>query len=355
MSFGCLAGVAPDEPGCEAVGQGAAFGDGAPPPMVPASDTRSVAADPNSGGRNMNRSVVALLAGLIALCSVSSCAGPESDVGVAGPVPYVYAVRDTMELEAHVFLPPEQGAPAAGIVIFHGGGWSIGEPEWGFPSARRFAERGMVAVSAQYRLSDEETITPIEAMADARDAIRWMRENADELGVDKDRIAAYGWSAGAHLAVCTAIFDGGESTPSDGSSPDALVLESPAVSVAGDGWFQRMLGDRADAGEFSPDEHVRAGLPPTLILQGDVDTVTPLAGAARFCERMREAGNVCELEVYEGYGHLFTPAGIPDDGVPEPDRQVKALAMARADEFLGSLGFMEADTISEKKRDRPSD
>ena len=106
-------------------------------------------------------------------------------------------------------------------------------------------------------------------------------------------------------------------------------------------WFQRLLGGRADARDVSPDEHVRAGLPPTLILQGDVDTVTPLSGASRFCERMQAAGNVCELQVYEGYGHLFTPAGIPDSGVPQPDPEIGAQATARADQFLISLGFMK--------------
>ena len=92
---------------------------------------------------------------------------------------------------------------------------------------------------------------------------------------------------------------------------------------------------------MSPDEHVRGGLPPTLILQGDVDTVTPLVGVSRFCNRMREAGNVCELELYEGYGHLFTPAGVPDSGQPKPDPKITEKAMARTDEFLKSLGFLK--------------
>jgi hypothetical protein len=44
--------------------------------------------------------------------------------------------------------------------------------------------------------------------------------------------------------------------------------------------------------------------------------------------------------VYEGYGHLFTPAGIPDDGVPQSDPDIEAAASGRTDEFLRSLGFM---------------
>ncbi|NHN21625.1 alpha/beta hydrolase, partial [Bacillus amyloliquefaciens] len=83
---------------------------------------------------------------------------------------------------------------------------------------------------------------------------------------------------------------------------------------------------------ISPVAHIRKGMPPTLILQGDVDTVTPLAGARLFCERMRADGNRCELHVYEGYGHVFTPAGIRDDGMPEPDPKISADASRRADE-----------------------
>jgi acetyl esterase/lipase len=86
---------------------------------------------------------------------------------------------------------------------------------------------------------------------------------------------------------------------------------------------------------------VKKGLPPTLILQGDVDTVTPMTGAKQFCDRMREAGNACELEIYKGFGHIFTPAGIPDDGMPQPDSAASAAASARAERFLQSQGFLK--------------
>ncbi len=89
----------------------------------------------------------------------------------------------------------------AAIVLFHGGGWAMGEPAWAFSRAQHFAERGMVAIAAQYRLSDQKAITPHEAMADARAVIRWVRAHADSLGIDPKRVAAYGWSAGGHLAA----------------------------------------------------------------------------------------------------------------------------------------------------------
>jgi acetyl esterase/lipase len=267
-------------------------------------------------------------------------AGCQESTPVSGPVEYVYAIRDNVELKAYLFSPePVPLEPLAAVVVFHGGGWSMGEPTWSFPTARHFAELGMIGVVAQYRLSDQKSITPLEAMADARAVIRWMRARADSLRIDGDRIGAYGWSAGGHLAVSAAIFARSDSGRSFSCIPNALVLKSPAVALGRDGWFGRLLLDRADPVSASPDEHVRSGLPPTLILQGDVDTVTPLEGVERFCRRMREAGNRCEMKVYVGYGHLFTPAGVPDDGYPKPDPEISADALKRTDEFFRSLGF----------------
>jgi len=263
------------------------------------------------------------------------------DVALREPAAHVYAAPGGTALKAYVFSPENSGrGRRSAIVLLHGGGWMIGEPQWAFARARHFAERGMVAIAAQYRLADRKNVTPIEAMEDVRAVIRWMRSEAKSLGIDPKRIAAYGWSAGGHLAVSAAIRDSSVSERNVSASPDALVLVSPAVSLASDGYVQGLLGNRAKARDISPDEHVSKGLPPTLILQGNVDTVTPLSGAKRFCDRMREAGNACELHVYEGFGHVFTPAGTPDDGMPQPDPAISRDALARADRFLEALGFL---------------
>lgn len=291
----------------------------------------------------MNRSWRSAFGVTIMCCSLSVATGAGAQVTptVGEPRAHVFASFEGVDLKAYVFSPnaDRTGEPRSGIVLFYGGGWAQGEPAWAFARARHFAEQGMVAVAAEYRLSDQKSITPIEAMADARAVIRWMRSQATSLGIDPSRIAAYGWSAGAHLAASAAIFE--DAASGVGSArPDALILASPAVSLASDQWFQRLLGTRGNAKDLSPDLHVREGLPPTLILQGSTDTVTPLSGVRRFCERLVAAKNTCEMHVYEGFGHLFTPAGIPDDGQPKPDPATAADALARADRFLRSIGLL---------------
>jgi acetyl esterase len=256
---------------------------------------------------------------------------------ICGPQQYTYTERDRVNLKAYVFSPQKrelkETQPA--IVIFHGGGWSIGKPSWAFPQAQHFAKLGFIAIAAQYRLSNQKDITPLEAMEDSREAIKWIRSNSDSLKVDPDKIVAYGWSAGAHLAVSAAIFNDSLSTP------NALVLVSPAVSLERDGWFKKLLLDRVEVNSVSPDENVRKGLPPTIILQGRDDTVTPLAGAQKFTTRMLAAGNRCELIIYDGVGHLFTPSNIPDYNEPQPDPKVQADAFEKTDEFLKSLGYIK--------------
>jgi acetyl esterase/lipase len=280
---------------------------------------------------------------LIALFWYAGAAAAQSPAAAPEPAVYVFASPGGTDLKAYVFTPKGQelGEKRAGVVIFHGGGWSEAEPSWAFTRARHFAERGLVAVAAQYRLSDGKTITPLDAMSDARAIIRWMRSQSATLGLDPSRIVADGWSAGAHLAASAAIFD---DQPADAKrlsgAPNVLVLVSPAVALESDGWAQQLLGSKTKINDVSPDAHVRKGLPPTIILQGSTDSVTPLSGVKRFCDRMIAAGNVCELHVYEGFGHLFTPAGIPDSGQPKPDPATRADALAKAERFLKSLGYI---------------
>jgi len=198
----------------------------------------------------------------------------------------------------------------------------------------------MVAIAAQYRLSNQIDVTPVDAMQDARDVIRWVRMHADSLDIIPNQIAAYGWSAGAHLSASAALFPDPESNLEE-SRPDALVLVSPAVYLKSDSWVQKLLGPEVQVISISPYEHIKEGMPPTLILEGREDTVTPLHGVQLFCDAMNKAGNQCELVIYDEVGHLFTPSSEPDDGWPNPNPEVQNAAFNRADVFLKKLGFLK--------------
>ena len=277
---------------------------------------------------------------LILVCLMTAV---DADNTAIDPVVHVYATHGDLELTAHVFAPEKRAEARSAIVILHGGGWTIGEPSWGYGPARRFAELGMLAIAGQYRLSGSKNpgVTPLEAMADTRALFRWVRANSKELGIDPDRVAAYGWSAGAHLIACAAIWTDVDEGEELSCAPDAMILSSPAVSLHHDGWMKRILGDRAEVADLSPDRHVRPGMPPTLILQGRSDTVTPLAGTQRFHDAMLAAHNESELIVYDGVGHLFTPATESDKGWPNPDAEVSEAARKVMERFLRARSFVD--------------
>lgn len=246
---------------------------------------------------------------------------------------------DGASLQAFVFAPtqrPRTGR-APGILLFHGGGWVAGSPDWVFSSARRFASLGFVAIPIQYRLSTDR-VSPIEAFADVCAAFQWARHLADTLGMNPKRVAAYGVSAGGHLAALAATIGCGVAEGEYGvGGPDALVLWSPAVDVSADGHFKRLLRDRVTVAEYSPVEHVRARMPPVSIVQGDRDNLTPLSGARRFCESVIASGSRCDLHVYPAVGHLLTRNLTNQEDNFDPDPVARDDGIAKQLAFLRGL------------------
>lgn len=239
-------------------------------------------------------------------------------------------------LHAYVFLPPgrREGEKATAILLFHGGGWSAGAPDWTFATARGFADAGLVAVAVEYRLSTGK-LTPVDALADACAAFAWIRTRAAEYGLT-GLVAGYGVSAGGHLVAATATVG----CPGQVAGPDALLLWSPAIDPVGDGWFTKLLQNRATAADLSPARHVGSATPPTSIIHGERDTLTPLAGARRYCDALTALGRRCELHVYPGVGHLLTRNLTNQESDFDPDPTARADGMARHDSFLRSLGFV---------------
>ncbi len=113
----------------------------------------------------------------------------------------------------------------------------------------------------------------------------------------------------------------------------------PALDVAADGWFVRLLQGWASAADYSPLEHAGASTPPSCIVNGDKDTLTPLAKAERFRERVIRAGGVCELHVYPGVGHLLTCNLADQEDSFDPDPGFRDDGKAQFERFLRERGY----------------
>ncbi len=213
------------------------------------------------------------------------------------------------ELRLHVFEPEGHQATdqAPAIVFFFGGGWNGGTPRHFYQQAKFFAGHGFVAMSAEYRVKKTHGTSPFQCVEDGKSAVRWIRSHAKELGIDPERIVASGGSAGGHVAACTGVIEGHENEEEDltvSSIPNAMILFNPVLDTTEKGYGVEKVG-QARKTEISPNHQVRAGIVPTLLVHGTADKTVPFENAETFARLMKEAGNQCRLESYEGKDHGF--------------------------------------------------
>jgi acetyl esterase/lipase len=265
-------------------------------------------------------------------------------------VPYA-AIPGIRPLELDLYLPPAADAPAPVVVFLHGGGWRLGSRHLAGPAYRgqaptpfeRVAQAGIAVASVDYRLSGEAAF-PAQ-LHDAKAAVRWLRARAGELGVDPDRIAAWGESAGGHLAallglVIDASLEGDVGIVEPSSAVSAVVAwyaPSDLAAVPADLDVDprdpttreaQLLGARAVevpelAAQASPVTHVSPAAPPFLLLHGAADRLVPCVQSERLYDALVEAGVEVELDVYEDAEHMWLgSAEAPERAV---DRTIDVL------------------------------
>ncbi len=214
------------------------------------------------------------------------------------------------------------------IVFFFGGRWTSGSVEQFRPQAQYFAQRGMVAALADYRVLARHGTTADKCVEDARSAVRWLRKNAAILGVDPGRIAAAGDSAGGHIAACTSLLDGFDAQGEDTSiscRANLLILLDPVLDCES---MAAQFGAAEMARSASPNLHLSEDLPPTLILLGGDEGVRK--DAREFVVKAARLG--VEVRMYEATGRT---EGFFND---PPWFERTTLLM---DEFLASHGYLE--------------
>ncbi len=237
-------------------------------------------------------------------------------------------------LKLHVFLPmgwkAEDRRPAA--LFFFGGGWVSGKPEQFFPQAAYLATRGLVGISAQYRTKGSHGTSPKECVEDGKSAVRWVRGHAGELGIDPDRIAVGGGSAGGHVAAASTFCPGFDAEGEDlkiSTRANALLLYNPVFDNGLDGgWNHKTVKDYWKL--ISPAENISKPVPPMAVFLGSNDKLIPVSTAERFKKKVEMLGGRCDLHLYPGAEHGFFN-----------NEPYFSKALGESDAFLVSLGWLE--------------
>ena len=273
----------------------------------------------------------------------------ESAFDLPGSRSEVYKTIGSTKLKVYIYEPKSHKANSnrPAIVFFFGGGWRGGTPKQFQEHCRYLASMGMVAMTADYRVFSRQGTKPFHCVRDGKSAIRWIRKNANRLGIDPDRIVSGGGSAGGHVAASTGTLSKYEEPGEDikvSSVPNAMILYNPVLITAMAKGLKTFGGAQADKLKtrlgvedpktISPFHNIRKGLPPTLILHGTADTTVPYTNAKAYSEKAAKMGLRVELEGYENMPHGFFNLG-------RYDNQMFRKTVTRMHQFLKSIKYLK--------------
>ncbi len=230
---------------------------------------------------------------------------------------HVIAKHPEHDVELVVYVPQKPGKYPA-ILDIHGGGWKARQVEADRPMMERLAERGFVTALVSYRLSTEAKYPA--ALHDCKEAVRFMRTHAAELNIDPARIGCMGGSAGGHLSGLLAMTSGKAEFEGDGTCKDqssavkaCIVMAATQDLVAAnkdktnEGAVLFFGGSYAEKPEIfvaaSPITHVRAGVPPTIFIEGEKDTLK--IGRAEMMDKLKALGIETSVHTLKDAPHPF--------------------------------------------------
>ena len=247
----------------------------------------------------------------------------------------VYANRSGRDMHVDVYEPTGANDHRVGVLVIHAGGWATGDRKMVRPQCEALARHGFTALAVEYRLVPE---APWPAqLADVKTAIRWTLRNADELGIDPDKLVLQGHSSGAQLAIVAAgTCNSGDldvDFASEGApGPIAAVVAyyaasrldpgrpmpdmSPGLNAgvlaalrAADGSLPAAMllrgATTVEAAEAASPLSYAASLPPTILFHGTGDSMVASAGSVALYEKRAAAGLPTELHLLAGVDHAF--------------------------------------------------
>ncbi len=235
-----------------------------------------------------------------------------------------YAHYGDRTLELDIYRPRGTWGQLPAVVCIHGGGWANGNRANHGRVAQAIAARGYVAATISYRFSGEAPFPA--AIYDCKAAVRFLRANAKEYGIDPNNIGAIGLSAGGHLTALLATSAGEKSLEGDGGNAEfssaiqaavpmgaqtdllsTRTREISAVQERGQIWRQFLSGSLAEQPEIyrlaSPLAHLDKSDPPCWFITGETDD--PSTHADEFRQRMKELAIQSGLTIIKNAPHPF--------------------------------------------------
>lgn len=220
---------------------------------------------------------------------------------------------------ADVYVPAGEG-PFPGVLMIHGGAWTTGSKGHMLGHARTVADAGYTAVAINYRLAPKHKF-PAQ-IDDCKNAVRWMRNNAEKYKIDTKRIAAYGYSAGGELACLLGTTDADDGLEGDvgETAKDAPSTRIQCVIAGGAPcefrtmpknvdvlayWLGGTRGEKPENYRLaSPTSFATADDPPVFFFHGDKDRLVPLVSPRSLQAALEDEGVTCKFHTLEGKGHI---------------------------------------------------
>jgi dienelactone hydrolase len=282
----------------------------------------------------------------ITLCAATLCcasfaaetAQTPVQTAAAGKV-YVYKTSGGEERQMEIFFPPNHDpakSKVPGIIFFHGGSWLSGSLAEYRSTCAYFAGRGLVCATADYqmlkmsrteasKLPAGETHKRV-CVIDAKSAIRWFKQHADEFGIDPDRIITGGTSAGGHISAL-ATMNPGLNDPSDPKDIDTIVVAYIWVNPA-------FSGGDCKAPEIDVMNYLKADQPPTIVFFGDKDGYKKSWDAGPYTKWQALGTRSIEYLIAPGENHGFWNFSA----------QWQTVMLIATDRFLVKHGLLTGET-----------
>jgi acetyl esterase/lipase len=288
--------------------------------MLASQEGRSEEAPPMPPGYKTTQEVMqAVQSGEVPILMPS----PGLPRGVTQEIGVEYGRVGDRALLLDIYYRPQAEEKVPVLIFIHGGGWEGGTRDIYHYYMKRYAEKGFVTATISYRLSGEAPFPA--AVEDAKCAVRFMRCQADKYGIDTDRIAVIGGSAGGHLSMMIGYSSDVPELEGDGGHPTHTSRVAAVVNFYGPTDMttefartkkvvKKFLGGKTyeEAPELyeqvSPLFYLTPDDPPTLTFHGTIDDIVPVSQAEALHKKLDELGIPNEYEAFPGWPHTMDMA-----------------------------------------------